>query len=145
MDFIKEWTLTICITLIISIIFSMITPKGNMGKFFKIILSTFIFLSFIYPLKNNDLDFSFPNFNIESFENQEQESYENLIETQINESLVSAGYNSCIIDAKVEYSNNEINIKKLRISVPDEYNTDDVKNYLFENLGLVAEVYRLGE
>lgn len=145
MDFIKEWTLTICITLIISIIFSMITPKGNMGKFFKIILSIFIFLSFIYPLKNNDLDFSFPNFNIESFENQEQESYENLIETQINESLVSAGYNSCIIDAKVEYSNNEINIKKLRISVPDEYNTDDVKNYLFEKLGLVAEVYRLGE
>lgn len=145
MDYIKEWTLTVCITLIISIIFSMLTPKGNMGKFFKIILSTFIFLSFIYPLGNSDFDFTFPDFQIESAEAQEEESYENLIEAQISESLTQGGYSSCIIDAKIEYSSNEIEIKELTVSVPNEYNADEVKNYLFEKLGLVAEVYNLGE
>jgi len=145
MDYIKEWTLTVCITLIISIIFSMLTPKGNMGKFFKIILSTFIFLSFIYPLGSSDFDFSLSDFQIESVEAQEEQSYENLIEAQISESLTEGGYTSCIIDTEIEYSSNEIKIKELSVSVPDEYNPDDVKNYLFENLGLVAEVYNLGE
>ncbi len=145
MDYIKEWTLTVCITLIISIIFSMLAPKGKMGKFFKIILSTFIFLSFIYPFGNSDFDLSFPDFQIENVEAQEEQSYKNLIETQISESLTQNGYKSCIINAEIEYSNNEIEINELTVSVPNEYNTDDVKNYLYENLGLVAEVYSLGE
>lgn len=145
MEYIKEWTLTICTTLIISIIFSLLTPKGNMGKFFKIILSTFILLSFIYPISQNSFDFTLPDFQLESVEAQEEESYKNLIEAQIDEALRNGGYNSCIINADVEYSNNEIKINRLSVSVPGEYDIEEVKNYLSENLGLIAEVYSIGE
>lgn len=76
MDFLKEWTYTICITLIISVIFSILTPKGNMGRFFKIILATFIFLSFIYPFKSAQIDFTLPEFNISDAQSEQSQTYE---------------------------------------------------------------------
>ena len=90
MDFIKQWTLTISATLIISIVFSLLTPKGNMGRFFKVVLAMFIFVSFIYPIKNADFDFSLPAFDETEFEDSQQSSYENIIESYTNRIVVYA-------------------------------------------------------
>lgn len=145
MEFLKEWTYTICITLIISVVFSILTPKGNMGRFFKIILAAFIFLSFIYPLKSSEIDLSFPEFNISDIEESQSEAYKNTIDTQINQTLENAGYSSCVIKSDIDFKNDEIYIKKITVSIPNSYDKDEVKGYLFDSLGILAEVYYIGE
>ncbi|MDE5984112.1 MAG: hypothetical protein K2H13_02515 [Eubacterium sp.] len=145
MDFIKEWTFTICITLIISVVFSLLTPKGNMGRFFKIILATFIFLSFIYPLKSDEIDITFPEFNISEIEVAEREAYESAVETQIEKILADGGYVSCSVKNNISLKENEIYINSIKISIPSSYDKQEVKNYLFDSAGIIAEVYYVGE
>jgi hypothetical protein len=145
MDFINEWTLTVCVTLIISVIFSMLAPKGNMGNFYKVILSTLIFLSFIYPLKSAQIDLSFPEFSIDDYEIEQSDTYESMINTEVEQTLDVGGYKSCVVNSDVELVDNEISINNVSVSILSEYNDDEVKNYLFDNLGINAEVYYLGE
>lgn len=144
MEFIKNWVLCVCITLIISVIFSLLTPKGNMGKIYKIILAMFIFVSFLIPLGDNDIDFEFPDMNFEFAENQ-SESYENIVKANIGTVLKQGGYESCIIDCDVEYSNEEICVNKLSVSVPSQYDVEKIKDYIYDKTGMVAEVYYLGD
>ncbi len=145
MEFLKEWTLTICITLVISVIFSVLTPKGNMGKFFKIILATFIFLSFIYPFKSDEIDFSFPEFSAEELAQEQKDTYEKTVTAQTLQALESQGYKSCSVKSRISLKDNEILIKSLTITAPDSYNKDEIKKYIFDTLGINAEVYYLGE
>lgn len=144
MDFIKEWSLTVCITLIIAVIFSMMTPHGNMGKMYKIILAVFIFISFLLPFRAGGIDFDLPFVDFEEVM-EEQNSYNALIENMIKSKLIEAGYEGCIISCSAKYSNDEIKINSLTICVPSGTDKEDVKNYVFENAGMVAEVYGLGE
>ncbi len=145
MEFLKEWTYTICITLVISVVFSILTPKGNMGRFFKIILAAFIFLSFIYPLKSSEIDLSFPDFNISDIESTQSDAYKNNIDTQVAQTLEKGGYSSCVIKSDIDFKDNEIYINSITVSVPSSYNKDEVKSYLFDSLGILAEVYYVGE
>ena len=146
MDYIKNWTFCICITLIVSVIFSILSPKGTMGKFYKVIISVFIFISFLYPLT----DFSFDEFKIDFNFNTE---YENLVESSAKQEIeYSVGkvltdneiYNSSI-SAEVEQNGYEVVINRILVSVTDAYDVEEVKALLFENLGVVAEVKRIGE
>lgn len=145
MEFIKEWTYTVCITLVISVIFSLLTPKGNMGRFFKIILAIFIFLSFIYPLKSSEIDISFPEFNIEDAESSQTETYENTVAAQVVQTLEEGGYKSCTVDCDIDFKDNEIYINRVAVSIPGSYDVNEIKSYLFDSLGINAEVYYLGE
>ena len=36
MDVVKQWTLNICLTLIGAVILSLVSPRGSMGRFYKI-------------------------------------------------------------------------------------------------------------
>lgn len=146
MDYIKSWTFCICITLVVSVVFSILSPKGTMGRFYKVIISVFIFISFLYPLT----DFSFDDFKIDFNFNSE---YENLVENSAKQEIeYSVGkvltdneiYNSSI-SAEVEQNGDEILINRILVSVTDDYNVEDVKALLLENLGVVAEVKRIGE
>ena len=125
MDYIKSWTFCICITLIVSVVFSILSPKGTMGKFYKVIISVFIFISFLYPLT----DFDFDGFKIDS------------VEKVLTDNKI---YNSSI-SAEVEQNGDEILINRILVSVTDDYNVEEVKTLLLENLGVVAEVKRIGE
>lgn len=145
MEFIKEWTYTICITLVVSVIFSLLTPKGNMGRFFKIILAAFIFLSFIYPLKNSQIDIEFPQFETGEFENAQSEAYKNTVTAQIADTLEKGGYNSCTVKCDISMKENEICINSVQISIPNLYSIEEIKNYLSESMGIIAEVYYVGE
>ncbi|GFI70903.1 hypothetical protein IMSAG250_00085 [Clostridiales bacterium] len=146
MDYIKSWTFCICITLIVSVVFSILSPKGTMGKFYKVIISVFIFISFLYPLT----DFDFDGFKIDFNFNTE---YENLVESSAKQEIQYSVekvltdnkiYNSSI-SAEVEQNGDEILINRILVSVTDDYNVEEVKALLLENLGVVAEVKRIGE
>ncbi len=146
MDYIKSWTFCICITLIVSVVFSILSPKGTMWKFYKVIISVFIFISFLYPLT----DFDFDGFKIDFNFNTE---YENLVESSAKQEIQYSVekvltdnkiYNSSI-SAEVEQNGDEILINRILVSVTDDYNVEEVKTLLLENLGVVAEVKRIGE
>lgn len=145
MDFIKQWTLTISATLIISIVFSLLTPKGNMGRFFKVVLAMFIFVSFIYPIKNADFDFTLPAFDEAEFEDSQQSSYENIIETNLKNILNEGNYINSTVKVSITLKNEEISVNRLEIGILDEFDKKEVKNYIEDKTGFNAEVYYLGE
>ena len=143
MDFIKQWTLTVSTTLIISIIFSLLTPKGNMGRFYKIILSVFIFISFVYPLTENNFSISPPEFDDTIIVDEQQKSYENIVENTIKNKLNSAGYKNSSVSADISYEDNLITVNKVLIQ--DNYDINEVKSYIKKEMGYNPEVYYLGE
>lgn len=145
MEFIKQWTLTISATLIISIIFSLLTPKGNMGRFFKVVLAMFIFVSFIYPIKNADFDFEFPMFDESEFIDSQENSYENIIKTNIENILNEGNYLNSKVNASISIKDDEISVNCLEIGILDEFDKTEVKNYIADKTGFHAEVYYLGE
>ncbi|MGN1420084.1 MAG: hypothetical protein ACI4XC_01040 [Eubacterium sp.] len=148
MDFIKEWTFSVCIALIVSVLISLLLPSGTMGKYSKIVISLFIFLSLLLPVTKSDITFSLPDTDsLEIYEKQE-EAYSQLIEAQIKEKLNSAGFSGLIIECETAVKSNdndEIEIKKLQVYIPDEYSKDEIYNFIYDNLGMISEVYYIGE
>lgn len=145
MDFVKQWTLTVSTTLIISIIFSLLTPKGNMGRFYKIILSVFIFISFVYPLTENNFSISLPEFDDTIIVDEQQKSYENIVENTIKNKLNSAGYKNSSVIADISYEDNLITVNSLKVLIQDNYDINEVKSYIKKEMGYNPEVYYLGE
>lgn len=146
MDFIKNWIFSVCVTLILSVIFSAFTPKGNVGKFYKIIISLFIFVSFIYPLT----DYEFKNLSVEfpaassvyinELNNSNKNNIELLIKTKLQEQNINAN-----VSVECSVHSEETEIEKISIYVPDGSNAEEIKDFVYKELGLVADVKCLGE
>ena len=103
MKFINEWTYTVCITLIFSVMFSLLLPKGSQGKVGKIVITVFIMISFILPFKANGFNFDIDEY--ESISNVEidskEETYSDLIKSNIEKTLADADYkNSKVTSTK---------------------------------------------
>lgn len=147
MDFIKQWTFCVCTTLIVSLILTILSPKGGMKRFYKVIISVFIFISFLYPF--NGLDFAdLRDFDIKPFSSEEllnNKPYENMVKNRISQELNLNGITGSDIDAEVEIKDNEINIKSVQIAVSGEYDKENVKNIIFDSLGINARVIYNGE
>lgn len=146
MDFIKNWTFCICITLILSVIFSVLAPKGTMGRFYKVIISVFIFISFLYPLTDFKIsDFNI-NFNFEKeYTNVVESSAENEIENSIALLLEHNGIESSSVTAETSLNGDEITIDRVQVSVIDKYSVSETEKIIFDNLGIAAEVKYIGE
>ena len=100
MKYLNDWTYTVCITLIFSIIFSLLLPKNSNGKVGKIIITVFIMLSLIAPFKANGFDLSFEDLKVineQQTENKEK-SYSTTIKSNIEfgEEIDEAALNSAI-------------------------------------------------
>lgn len=89
MKYLNDWTYTVCITLIFSIIFSLLLPKNSNGKVGKIIITVFIMLSLIAPFKANGFDLNFEGIKVineQQTENKEK-SYSTTIKSNIEKAL----------------------------------------------------------
>jgi hypothetical protein len=149
MEFIKQWSLCVCTALIISAVFSMFTPQGEMKRLWKIMISFFVFISFIYPLKDFDasafkLDTQNNSFLIEE---SADKIYENRISSQIKEFLKSKEVQVANVSSKVKINteNGELEIKEVIIYIPDEYEKEYVSKLVFDGLGINSRVVYLGE
>lgn len=146
MEFLKQWTVCVCITLIISTILLVLSPKGSMKRFYRSMISMFIVISFIYPFTTIN---GRPSFNFDFDEGQIYESnesmYKTMIEEEITQSLEAGGFSGCRVSSGVSIKNNEITVDDVQISIPDEYDADNVKNYIFDNLGINARVINIGD
>ena len=147
LDYIKQWTFLVCITLIISVIFSIFTPKGRMAGFFKIIISLFIFISFVYPLKDfKASDINLPDeFVSADYEDSEILSAQTMVELQIKNALKENGITGASVSVELKMNDEQIEISELTVAVPGEYDKSQVKNIIFDKLSLNAEVIYLGQ
>ena len=149
MEFFREWCLSVCLTLVISVIFSIFTPQGAMQRFYKIVISVFVFISFIYPLKDFDADdFSAPEANlIIDIGNNASRGFENQINSSVKQFLNKNGITGCNVESSVKYyaQSREIEIKELTVFLPDEYSDEEVKKMIFDKLGLNSRVVYLGK
>ncbi len=149
MEFLKEWTFCICLSLIAAVIVSLFTPKGKMQRFYRLLIAFFVFTSFLYPFTGLSAErFSFDAWQFETPSVVENNAvYENAVNAQIKAVLEENGIIGASVQSelKADYQTGEITVKSVQIAVPDEADKSDVEQIVFDALGINARVIYLGE
>ncbi|MCR5208118.1 MAG: hypothetical protein K6C14_06555 [Eubacterium sp.] len=52
MEFLKQWTQCVCLTLIGAAGLSFLSPHGKMKGFYNTVIALFVFISFLLPFKD---------------------------------------------------------------------------------------------
>ncbi len=142
MDFFKQWTIFVCMTVLMCVVFSLLTPKGSMGRFYKMIISLFIFLSFLYPFSQSKINFDLPKIETVNTYSINDGMIENQIKTCLSENNIIGANVNCRSSIN---SDNEIVVEKVVVSVSDDYDTAEVQKIIFDNLSINAEVVHIGQ
>lgn len=142
MDFFKQWTIFVCMMVLMCVVFSFLTPKGSMGRFYKMIISLFIFLSFLYPFSQSKINFDLPEIETANTYSINDEMIESQIKTCLTENSIIGANVNC--RSRIN-SDNEIVVEKVVVSVSDDYDTATVQKLIFENLSINAEVVHIGQ
>lgn len=146
MDLLKDWTLSVCITLIVASILSLLNPNGKMGRFYKIIISLFIFLSFIVPFKDTNFNvFNEFNYDNKIIENSSNNAMSELIRVQISKVLTDNKIENSSVIVNANKIDDKIEITNVSIAITDDYEVNAVKNLVFKELGINAEVHKIGD
>ena len=139
MDFFKQWTIFVCMTVLMCVVFSFLTPKGSMGQ---MIISLFIFLSFLYPFSQSKINFDLPEIETANTYSINDGMIESQIKTCLTENSIIGANVNC--RSRIN-SDNEIVVEKVVVSVSDDYDTAEVQKLIFENLSINAEVVHIGQ
>ena len=123
-------------------LFSFLTPKGSMGRFYKMIISLFIFLSFLYPFSQSKINFDLPEIETVNTYSINDEMIESQIKTCLTENSIIGANVNC--RSRIN-SDNEIVVEKVVVSVSDDYDMATVQKLIFENLSINAEVVHIGQ
>ena len=145
MEFLKQWTFCVCVSLVCASVLSLFAPKGRMNGFYKMLISLFIFISFIYPFKDfKGVEFSIPEISVQE---ETANPYKKMAENQIKSALEEAGIIGADVACEVnyDYKSGEIELKSAQISVSDEYDKEEVGRIVFEKLGVNARVIYVGQ
>lgn len=153
MEFIKTWTLSICITVLLATVFSLLVPKSSMGKTMKIIIAVFIFVSFILPVARFDLSNINNKSSVKSQSSDTLQDYSEinveLAKKSLKKTILNTLEENEIYNAQVNITatmkDNEITVEKISVSVPSEYNAETVSKIIEEKLGINAEIILNGE
>lgn len=148
MDYIRQWCFYICITVVICAVFSFMSPKGNMSKLYKSVISLFILASFLYPLTQNiDFHFELPELSEYSYPYDNTNSIANQsLKSTISAFLESKGIDGFVVDCKTSINeNNEITVESIQIAVGAEYDCDYIKQLVFDGLNINVSVIHNGE
>ncbi len=141
MDFIKSWTVSVCLTLIISAVFSLVSPRGTMGRFYKVIISVFIFVSLLYPFADFDFNELKADFDFESeLEDTGSDLAEMQVENIIKGVLFENGINGAQVSCTVIQIADEISVEDVSVIVPADYSASEVEKIIFDETGVAAQV-----
>lgn len=147
MDFLKQWTVCVCMTLVVAVILSLLTPNSSMGRFYKMLISIFIFLSFVYPFA--DFEMSLPEYqftaNDDDINNAVNDSSQIMIKNNILSVLNGNNIVGCAVDVDTYFVDDMVYVDEILVTVPDEYDTQNVKQLIFDNLSLNADVVHIGQ
>lgn len=147
MEFLKQWTVCVCITLVVSVIFSLFTPSGRMKSFYKILISLFVFVSFLYPFsdfKGFEKELDFDSYKISS--NQKYfGAYELMLESEIKSRLSENGVDCLDVECSVvSVTDGEIEVKEVTVFVKSESDIKRAEDVVFESFGIKARVINSG-
>lgn len=117
-----------------------------MAGFYKMVITLFIFISIVYPLKDFNNDFSKLETSIsdEDFESGREKSIEAMINNQIISILKNKKIKTISVLSNVIIVDDSISVNSVSIAVSDEYDLDEVKEIVFDELGINAEVHHIG-
>ena len=92
------------------------------------------------------------NFDIDEYESisnveidSKEETYSDLIKSNIEKTLTDADYENSKVKVTVKLKDDELYIQSADIYILDDYDSKEVKDFLFEKLGINAKVYYIGE
>ena len=92
------------------------------------------------------------NFDIDEYESisnveidSKEETYSDLIKSNIEKTLADADYKNSKVKVTVKLKDDELYIQSADIYILDDYDSKEVKDFLFEKLGINAKVYYIGE
>lgn len=144
--FLSNWIEQIAIAVIVTSIFEMILPKGNISKYIKMILGVYIVFNIISPFVNSKDLYSLENFNIETYAkdlnltanssvNQEsmdirlKHLYIEQIETNIKNKVNELGYEveKCQVDANLDCNNSNAGINRINLILKEKEDGNNVK------------------
>lgn len=148
MEFIQSWTFSVCLTVLIACIFSILVPRSSVGKLMKMMIGVFIFVSFIVPFSDFDWsvfeqEFS-PSVGSESVEEdyyaQNLQNVEAALENTVLQSLEDAGITGCTVEAQAVYTDGYIEIESVRVYIPDGVGSESVRSVISEKTGVHADI-----
>lgn len=143
-EWLKNWTNSIIVAVIIAVIFELIIPNGNNKKYIKMVINLYVLFVILNPLISK-----FTSLNGIDINTKDYEKYfkgENVIETSaslnseklinstaektlkdnIKSKLKEQGYN--VISISIDIDNNSGEIKKLKLSIKKEEGKKDNSN-----------------
>ncbi len=141
MDFIKSWTFSVCATLLLASVLSLVSPRGGMGRFHKIAISLFVFFSFLFPLTEfNAADFK-TDFDFESqYQSNALNSAQNQVEAAVKTRLEQAGFADCTVQCLASQIGDEIEIENVTVCAPSGSDGAKIKSEIMESLGIAVNV-----
>ncbi len=148
MNIIKQWTFCVCSTVILSVILSMLSPSGSSGRMYKTVISVFIFASFLYPFSNFDLsDAKFDFKNVPAVVVDNTNSIANsVVEREIKRVLSERGIdNARVLCSSQANADNEIVLDDVTVTVGDDYDCEEIKQVVYDELSLNVRVIHIGE
>jgi stage III sporulation protein AF len=113
MEAIRQWATSICVTIVIVAIFSMLVPKGSMEKVVKFTVSVFFLISLLYPLMTNIGDFTL-DVSAEYTEGKQDTSQ---LEESMNQKLLDITQAKIVRQLEQILHNNEIETKKIEVII----------------------------
>lgn len=131
LDFLVSWAEQLIITLIIIVIIEMILPQeSSYRKYIKVILGVFLIYTIISPILSNKLNnIEFTQIlavenqttqnvtNSINYDKQIKETYAGKLEENMAEFLKQNGYELIKFDTNLDYTNGQIEILKMDLSV----------------------------
>ena len=74
-----------------------------------------------------------------------KKSYSTTIKSNIEKALNDGNYKNSKAKVNVKIKDDELYIKSVEIYILNEYDKTEVKKYIFDKLGINAQVYYIGE
>ena len=159
-EWLKDWTNSIIVAVIIAVIFELIIPNGNNKKYIKMVIGLYILFTILNPLISKFTNLNGINVNAKDYEkyfkngdslqinasldseklinNTAQRAIMDNIEKKLNEH----GYKATITCINIDSSTGKIEDLKLKVE-KEELNTDKLgysKNNLTININQINEV-----
>lgn len=152
METIRQWAVSICITLVATAIFSMLIPKGNMEKVMKFMLSIFFISCLLAPFLGGmpqiDLAAEAAELtNYTAINEQMQDQIRQLSEANlcraIDEMLQQEGYQAKKVEAEVNIlEDDSISITNITVTLEqtEEKNVQRVREFVEKQTAIHTQI-----
>lgn len=148
MEFIQSWTYSVCLTVLIACVFSILVPRSSVGKLMKMMIGVFIFVSFIVPFSDFDwsvfaqeLSPSAAGSSIEEeYYDQNLQNIETAVENTVLQALGQAGITGCTAEAQAVYADSYVEVERVTVCVPPGTDADSVRAVISEKTGINADI-----